>query len=60
VIFITLFQGVLINYLSKLLFVCLFVLLCLFYLCPVHCPLLFVSVCCAASVIGLLSVDSAH
>jgi hypothetical protein len=29
-------------------------------LCPVHCSLLYVFVCCAVSVIGHLAVDSAH
>jgi hypothetical protein len=57
--FTTLLQGVLITYLSILLFVCRF-WLCLFHLCPVHCPLLFVLVCCTVSVIGHLAVDSAH
>jgi hypothetical protein len=32
----------------------------LFYFCFIYCPLLFMSVCCAVSVIGLLAVDSAH
>jgi hypothetical protein len=58
--FTTLLQGVLINYLSIFyLFIRLF-WLCLLYLCPVHCPLLFVFVCCAVSVIGHLAVDSAY
>jgi hypothetical protein len=34
--------------------------LCLFHSCLVYCPLLFVFVCCALSVIGHLTVDSAH
>jgi hypothetical protein len=55
----TLLQGVLINNLSIPLFVCLF-WLCWFHLSPVHCPLLFVFVCCAVSVIGHLAVGSAH
>jgi hypothetical protein len=46
------------NYLSNF-FICLF-WLCLFHLCPVYCPLLFVFVCCAVSVIGHLAVDWAH
>jgi hypothetical protein len=37
-----------------------FLFVCLFWLCPVHCPLLFVFVCCAVSVIGRLVVDSTH
>jgi hypothetical protein len=32
----------------------------LFHLCPVHCPLFFVFVCCAVFLIGHLAVDSAH
>jgi hypothetical protein len=32
----------------------------LFYFCFVYCPLLFVFVCCAVSVIGHLAVDWAH
>jgi hypothetical protein len=59
ILFTTLLQGVLINYLNALLFVSLF-WLCLFHLCPIHCPLLFVFVRCAVSVIGLLAVDLAH
>jgi hypothetical protein len=39
---------------------CLFVLVVSFHLCPVHCPLLFVFICCAVSVVGHLAVDSAH
>ena len=46
----------LINYLSMLFFV----LYELFHMCPVCCPLLFVFVCCAVSVIGHLAVDLAH
>jgi hypothetical protein len=33
---------------------------CLFHLCIVHCPFLFVPVCCAVSVIGHVAVDFAH
>jgi hypothetical protein len=49
-------NNIIINYLSNF---CLF-WMCLFHLCHVHCSLLFVFVCCAVSVIGLLAVDSAH
>jgi hypothetical protein len=46
-------QGVLMNYLNTFVF-------CLFHFCPVYCSLLFVSVCCAVSVMGHLAVDSAR
>jgi hypothetical protein len=47
------------NLTVLLLFICLF-WLSLFHFCPVYCPLLFVFVCCAVSVIGHLAVDSAR